>query len=303
MKVIFLGTGGSFPTKERNPTSIAVRRQGEMLLFDCSEGTQRQMTHTKISPMKVGSIFLTHFHGDHFLGIPGLVQTMSLMDREEELEIFGPPRTEEKISKLLEIPVFGLKFDIKILDISPGESVRRDGYKIKTAETDHSAPGIAYGIVEDRRPGKFHPEKAQELGLEPGPLYSRLQQGEEIELSDGTVVEPSQVMGPPRSGRKIVYSGDTRPSEEIVKLAEDADLLIHDGTFSSDLEDEADVGGHSTVEEAAEVAKRAGVQKLVLTHVSPRHTDLSKLEEEAKEIFPNSVFAEDFMELEIELED
>ncbi len=301
MKVIFLGTGGSFPTKERNPTSIAVRRQGEVLLFDCAEGTQRQMTHTNISPMKVGTIFLTHFHGDHFLGIPGLVQTMSLMDREEELEIFGPPGTEEKISKLLEIPVFGLKFDIKIQDIPLGETVRRSGYEIKTAEIDHSAPGIAYAIVEDERPGKFYPEKAKELGLQPGPDYSRLQQGEEIELPDGSIVKPSQVMGPPRPGRKIVYSGDTRPSEDIVKLAEDADLLIHDGTFSAELEDEADKGGHSTVKEAAEIAKKASVERLVLTHVSPRHTDISKLEEEAEEVFPNSVFAEDFLELEVEL--
>lgn len=303
MKIIFLGTSGSFPTKERNPASIAIRRQGEVLLFDCGEGTQRQMAQTEISPMQVGTIFLTHFHGDHFLGVPGLIQTMSLLDREKNLDIFGPPGTEEKISKLLEIPIFGLKFDVRIQDIYPGETVRRNGYEIRTAEVDHSAPGIAYALVEDQRPGKFYPEKAKELGIEPGPMYSRLQQGEEILLSNGTIVKPSQVMGPPRSGRKIVYSGDTRPSDEIVKLAEGADLLIHDGTFSSDLEDEADEAGHSTVKEAAEVAKKSGVEKLVLTHVSPRYSDLMELEKEAKEIFSNSVFAEDFSEFEVGLKD
>lgn len=303
MKVIFLGTGGSFPTKERGLTSIAIRREGELLLFDCGEGTQRQMAHTKVSPMKVETVFLTHFHGDHFLGLPGLVQTMSLMDREKDLEVYGPHGTEEKISKLLEIPVFNLRFDIRIHDLQPGDSLRRDGYEVETAEIRHSAPGIAYSLVEDQRPGKFYPEKAKELGIEPGPKYSQLQEGETIELPDGSIVEPDQVIGPPRPGRKIVYSGDTRPSKKIIKLAKNADLLIHDGTFSKELRDEAKVGGHSTVQEAAEVAKEANVQRLVLIHASPRYSNLSELEEEAQEIFSNSVFANDFSEFEVELKD
>lgn len=303
MKLIFLGTGGSMPTKERGLTSIALRREGELLLFDCGEGTQRQMTHTNVSPMKVDAIFITHFHGDHFLGVPGLVQTMSLMDRERNLEIYGPPGTEEKISSLLKIPTYSLKFDIEVRDLTPGDKVRREGYQIETAEIKHSAPGIAYSVVEDERPGKFHVEKAKELGLEPGPKYSHLQEGEAIELSDGTTIEPEQVVGPPRPGRKITYSSDTRPSEEILKLAEDADVLIHDGTFGADLEEEAQEGGHSTVKQAAQIAKEANVEKLVLTHPSPRYSDLSELENEAQEIFPNSVFVEDLMEIEVDLKD
>lgn len=303
MKIIFLGTGGSMPTKDRGLTSIAVRRGGETLLFDAGEGTQRQMTRTKVSPMKVDAIFVTHFHGDHFLGIPGLVQTMSLMDRERTLEIYGPPGTEERISSLLKIPSYTLRFEIEIRNVSPGEEIQRDGYRIETAEIDHSAPGIGYALVEDDRPGKFYPKKAKELGIEPGPQYSRLQQGESIELSDGQVVEPEQVMGPPRPGRKVVYADDTRPSEDIVDLAEDADVLIHDATFASDLEEEAREGGHSTVQAAAEIAEKADAEKLILTHFSPRYPDLSELEEQAKEVFPNSVIAEDLMEVEIELKE
>lgn len=303
MKLIFLGTSGSMPTKERGLTSIALRRENELLLFDCGEGTQRQMTHTKISPMKVDTIFITHFHGDHFLGIPGLVQTMSLMDRGRKLEIYGPSGTEKKISTLLKIPTYALKFEIEIRDLNPEEVIRREYYQIETAKANHSAPGIAYALVEDERPGRFYPGKAKELGIEPGPQYSRLQRGKSIELPDEQVVKPEQVMGPPRPGRKVVYTGDTRPSQKIVKLAENADVLIHDGTFSAELEEEAAQGGHSTVKEAAEIAKEALVGKLILTHPSPRYSDLSELEKQANEIFPNSTFAKDLMEFEVKLKE
>lgn len=303
MKIIFLGTGGSLPTKNRGLTSIAIRRKGECLLFDCGEGTQRQMTQTKISPMKINAILITHFHGDHFLGIPGLVQTLSLMDREKDLGIYGPPGTEEKISALLKIPTYDLKFKIKIQDLQPGDEIQKNEYRIKTEENDHSTPGIAYAIIEKQRPGKFYVEKAKELGLEPGPKYSRLQNGESIELSDGTVVDPEQVIGPPRPGRVIVYTGDTRPSQKIREFAEGADVLIHDSTFAADLEEEAQVAGHSTTQGAARIAKEAGVGKLFLVHPSPRYSDVSELEEEAREIFPDAVFAEDLMEYEVELKD
>lgn len=289
------------PTKERGLTSIAVRREGELLLFDCGEGTQRQMTHTDISPMKVDAIFISHFHGDHFLGIPGLVQTMSLMDRERELEIYGPPGVEEKISSLLKIPTYTLKFEIKVRGLNPDEEVFREGYRIKTTKTDHSTEGIAYALVEDQRPGKFYPERAKELGIEPGPAYSRLQDGKSVELSDGRVIEPDQVMGPSRPGRKIVYADDTRPSQGIVEIAKNSDVLIHEGTFSADLEEGAREGGHSTVQDAAEIAVKAEVERLILIHASPRYSDVSELEREAKEIFSNTIFAQDLMEVEVEL--
>lgn len=303
MKISFLGTGGSMPTKERGVTSIAVRRKDELLLFDCGEGTQRQMTKTDISPMKINAIFLTHFHGDHILGLPGLVQTMSLMNRERKLEIFGPAGTSEKISRLLDIPVFTQRFEILTRDLGPGQKVERDGYEIRTARSKHSTRGLAYSLEEDERPGKFHPERAKELGIEPGPKYSTLQEGHSVKNSRDEEIKPEDVMGPPRPGRKIVYTGDTRPSRKIVELSRGADVLIHDATFGEDLKEEAETGGHSTAKEAAEIARKSEVEKLVLTHPSPRYSDISELQEEAREIFPNSLMAEDFMELEVELKD
>ncbi len=301
MKITFLGTGGSFPTKDRGVTSIAIQRKGELLLFDCGEGTQRQMTQTPVSPMKIESIYLTHFHGDHFLGVPGLIQTMSLMDREKDLKIFGPEGSKEKINTLLEIPVYTEKFEVKVRELSPGDEVQREEYKIKTAEPEHSTKGLAYALIEDERPGKFHPEKAKELGLEAGPDFSRLQEGNPVELSDGTTVKPEQVLGPSRPGRKVVYSGDTSPAEDIRDLAEGADVLIHEATFSSELAEEAAEANHSTTQQAAEIAKEANVEKLFLIHPSPRYSDGSVLEEEAREVFPNTTLAEDLMEYEVEL--
>ncbi|KXA90651.1 ribonuclease Z [candidate division MSBL1 archaeon SCGC-AAA259D14] len=301
LKIIFLGTGGSLPTKDRGLVSIGIRRKGELLLFDCGEGTQRQTTQTNISPMKIDAIFITHFHGDHFLGIPGLVQTMSLMDREKPLDIYGPSKTEEKISSILSVPVYHLKFQIKIHELKPGEKIRREGYQIETTATDHSVPGIAYALVEDERPGKFHPEKAKKLGLEPGPEYSRLQEGETVKLEDGRTIEPDQIIGPPRPGRKITYTGDTRFSQKIVDLAKDSDLLIHDATFDKDLEEEAKQAGHSTATDAARVAKKANVEKLVLIHASPRYTDLSILEKQAQDIFSDTIYAQDLTEIEVPL--
>ncbi|MFP4005326.1 MAG: ribonuclease Z [Candidatus Hadarchaeia archaeon] len=303
MKIQFLGTSGSRPTRDRGLTSIAIRREDELLLFDCGEGTQRQMTKTSLSPMKIDTVFLTHFHGDHFLGLPGLIQTMSLMNRERELEIVGPEGTSDRIIKLIDIPVFTQRFEVKTRELKPGEALERDGYLIKTEETVHSTPGLAYGLFEKERPGKFHPKKAKELGIEPGPKYSELQQGQTVENPDGKKIRPEDVMGPPRSGRKIVYSGDTKPSEKIGKFARGADVLVHDSTFGEDLKEEAQKGGHSTAKEAAEIAKRAGVERLILTHPSPRYSDASELEEEAKEIFDNSLMAEDFLKIEVELKD
>ncbi len=303
MKIIFFGTGGSLPTKDRGLISIGLRLNGEFLLFDCGECTQRQMTHTNFSPMNVDAIFLTHFHGDHFSGLPGLVQTMSLMDRERPLDIYGPPDVEERITSMLRVPIYTLKFEIRVREIKAGRKVDRGGYEVTTTESDHSVPGLAYALVEGERPGKFHPDRARELGLEPGPKYSQLQKGESVETESGDVVNPEQVIGPPRPGRKITYTGDTRPAENIVKLAKNSDILIHDATFGKDLEDEAEKAGHSTVEDAAIIANRADVDKLVLVHPSPRYPDLSDLERQARDIFTDTIFAEDLMEIEVEFKD
>ncbi len=301
MKLIFLGTGGSMPTAERGLAAIAIKRGGELLLFDCGEGTQRQMVRAGISPLKLDAVFLTHFHGDHFLGLPGLVQTMSLMDRERKLEIYGPSGTETRVGALLRIPLYTLRFEVDVQELKPGQELRRRGYSIRTCELDHNVPGIAYALIEDQRPGRFDPEKAQELGVKPGPDFSRLQAGEEVKVSGGKVVKPEQVMGPPRLGRKIVYADDTRPSERVVELARDADVLIHDCTLSDDLEERALESGHSTPKLAAEIAKKASVRKLILVHMSPRYPNTSELLGQAKKVFSNSIVAHDLMELEVKL--
>lgn len=299
--MIFLGTGGSIPTPSRGLPAIAVKRERELLLFDCGEGTQSQMARAGVSPMKVKAVFLTHFHGDHFLGLPGLVQTMALMNRGEELEIYGPRGVAELVEKLLDLGYYTLTFQVRARDVKPGEELRRQGYRVQTCEVEHTVESLAYAIVEDPRPGKFYIEKALELGVKPGPDFSRLQAGQSVELPGGRVIKPEQVMGPPRPGRKVVYAGDTRPCERLIELARDADVLIHDCTLTGELIDKAVESGHSTPAEAAEVARRAGVKQLVLVHISPRYTDDAELLEEARQVFPNVIVARDLMELDVQL--
>lgn len=303
MKLIFLGTSGSIPTTERNLPAIVLRRDRELLLFDCAEGTQRQMARAGVSPMRLKAVFLTHFHGDHFLGLPGLVQTLALMNRTDELEVYGPPGTVELVEKLLGLGYYTLTFKVQAHDIEPGGELRRDEHVIKTCEVEHTVQSLAYAAIEDPRPGKFYPEKAIALGVKRGPDFSRLRSGQSVELASGRVVKPGQVMGPPRPGRKVVYAGDTRPCERVVELARGADVLIHDSTLANELLDKAIESGHSTPQEAAEVAKKAGVKQLVLIHISPRYVDDAVLLKEAQKIFPNVIVAKDLMELEVRPKD
>lgn len=303
MKLIFLGTSGSIPTPQRGLPAIALRHERELLLFDCAEGTQRQMTRAKLSPLKINAIFITHLHGDHFLGLAGLVQTMSLLDRERNLEVYCPRGEGKRIKRYLQIPHYTLTFEVAVHELEPEEEVKRRGYRILTSDAEHSVPSLAYALVEDQRPGKFYPEKAVALGVKPGPDFSRLKSGKSIRLRDGSVVKPEQVMGPPRAGRKIVYVGDTRPCESIIKLARDADVLIHDCTLSDELADKAAENTHSTPSEAAKVAKRANVKQLVLLHVSPRYKDDSILLKQAQRIFSNTVVARDLMELDVKFQE
>lgn len=303
MKLIFLGTSGSIPTIKRGLPAIALKRDRELLLFDCAEATQRQMAHAHLSPMRLDAIFITHLHGDHFLGLAGLVQTMSLMGRTRPLEVYCPMGERERLEAYLQIPHYTLTFDVEVRELEPGAEVRRKGYRILTSDVDHPVPALAYALVEDERPGRFNPEKARELGVEPGPDFSRLKAGRPIKLRDGRTVKPEQVVGPPRPGRKVVYVGDTRPSEHIIELTNGADVLIHDSTLADELAEKAADSSHSTPSEAAEVAKCAGAKQLVLIHISPRYEeDDSALLEQAKRIFPNTVVARDLMELEIPLQ-
>lgn len=296
MRVVFLGTGGTYPCTERNVVSITVQVGREVALFDCGEGTQRQFMKSNVSFMSTRWIFITHYHGDHFLGVPGLVQSMNLNDREKPLDIYGPSGTEDLMSWLLRAGYFSPGYEIFAHDVSYGDRIELDGFSVTVAEADHSVPTLAYSLEESQRPGKFNAARAKELGIPEGPLFRKLQQGETIEV-DGVSVSPDQVLGPSRKGRKIVYSGDTRPCKSVVDLARNADLLIHDATLLSEEERQASDFGHSTALAAAGVARDAGVKMLALVHYSPRYKDAALLLQEAKRVFPDTIAPSDLEEL------
>ncbi|WP_319508121.1 ribonuclease Z [uncultured Methanolobus sp.] len=303
LRVTFLGTGGSLPTPERNPSAIMVNREGELMLFDCGEGTQQQMMRAKTGMKALSSIFITHFHADHILGIPGLIQTMSFHGRTEPLKIYGPHWVHEFAKILSALGYYKLRFEIDAIDLNPGDIIKRDDYSIMALKTEHSIPSLGYALIENERIGKFNRQKAIDLGVQPGPLFSKLHRGESVEL-DGKVIHSKDVVGEGRPGRKIVYTGDTRPCKAILEASRDADLLIHDSTLASDQQEWAIESMHSTAQEAAALAKEAKVLKLVLTHISSRYSDdASQLFEEAKDIFENVVVAEDMMELDIPYRD
>ncbi len=304
LRITFLGTGGSMPTPNRNPSAIAVNREGELMLFDCGEGAQRQMMRAKTG-MTISSIFITHFHADHVLGIPGLLQTMALQGREEPLRIYGPRHVDKFLYHLLALGYAGKKFEVKAIELKPGDVVRRAGYEIRAIKTVHNVVSIGYVLEEEMRPGRFNRERAIELGIKPGPLFSKLQSGHSISV-DGKEIRPDQILGPSRPGRKIVYSGDTRPCESMIEASKDADLLIHEGTLSEETKQYAIDYMHSTALEAAGIAKKASVRKLILTHISARYSDLgsaNKLEEEARTVFENCEVARELMVIEVPYSD
>lgn len=299
LRIIFLGTGGSLPTRNRNPSAVMVNREGELILFDCGEGTQQQMMRAKTGMMSLSSIFVSHFHADHFLGIPGLIQTMSFLGRKEPLTIYGPEGTKEFTELFKALGYFNLKYEIRGVELSPGDTVEGESYVVRALKTEHSIPSLGYALVENSRPGRFNREKAVELGIPPGPLFAKLQRGNPVEV-DGRLVRPEEVMGAQRPGRTIVYTGDTRPCEAVLEASRDADLLIHDGSFADEMADWAKESMHSTAGEVATLAKEAGVRKLVLTHVSSRYTDdVEPILNDSKKIFENVIVAEDLMELEV----
>ena len=303
LKITFLGTGGSVPSPHRNPSAIAVRRESELFLFDCGEGTQQQMMRAKTG-MKITAIFITHFHADHVLGIPGLLQTLSLQGRTEPLEIYGPKGVKRFLYHLLSLGYASKNFDVKAIELQHGDVIRRQNYEIRAFKTEHNIRSIGYVLEEAMRPGKFNRERAIELGLKPGPLFSKLQHGESV-FVNGREIRPEDVLGPPRPGRKIVYTGDTRPCESVIQADENADILIHDGSLSENEKELAIEYMHSTVTEAAEVAAKANVRKLILTHISARYDeeDAKKLEEEARKIFPNTIIASDLMTIDVKYRD
>ena len=301
MQVIFLGTGASIPTLKRGLSAVAIRRKNELILFDCGEGTQRQMISAGVGFHKKAKVFVTHMHGDHVLGLPGLLQTMSLMGRKKEMEIFGPKGIKDFVEAINQTVPYTLTFPVQVSEVGPGLVCETKEYSVYCVQSNHMDPSLAYALTEKPRPGRFHTKKAKKLGVPEGPLWSKLQNGEPVTLPNGKIIEPDLVLGVSRLGRKIVFTGDTGYSEAVVKLAQNADLLIHESTFEEEMKERAMEDGHSTPSIAAKTAKDAGVKRLILTHISARYKDANNLLQQAKQIFINTELAEDFLKLELPL--
>ena len=292
LDVVFLGTSGSTPTARRAPAATLLRRGGERLLVDCGEGTQRQLLRCDVGLVELGEVFLTHYHADHYLGLPGLLKTYSLRGRDLPLTIYGPPGLRGLLGSLHR--VFGrLTYPLETLELEPGALLGRDGYRIETFPVDHGVPAIGYALVEDARPGHFDVEAATALGVPDGAERGVLQRGRPVTLEDGSTVTPEQVLGPPRPGRKLVLTGDTAPAVSVVDAATGADVLVHEATFLADEGERARETLHSTAGGAALVAREAGVRLLALTHLSTRYFG-HDVEEEAREVFPETVVPRDF---------
>lgn len=299
LSVTLLGTGASCPSVERNVAALALVREGETILLDCGEGTQRQMMRYGVS-FAFREIFFTHYHGDHMLGVTGLIRTLGLQDRTAPVTLYGPRGAARILGGALAVGIERTRFPVEIVELRPGDRLRREGYDIVVFETDHRADTVGYALAEHRRLGRFNPERARALGIPEGPLWGRLHRGETVELPDGRRVGPEELVGPPRPGRTVVYSGDTRPSLAVIEAARGADLLIHEATFSEEERERALETGHSTAAQAAEVAQKAGVRRLVLTHISPRYgKEAPELLAEARAVFPETIVGRDGLTIEV----
>ena len=299
LSVTFLGTGASCPTVDRNVAGLAVQREGETILFDCGEGTQRQMMRYGVG-FSFTEVFFTHYHADHMLGITGLLRTMGLQDRTAPVVLYGPRGAERVLGAAILLGIERNKFPVEIVELHPGQRLARPEYDIVAFETEHRADTMGYALVEHIRLGRFNPERAQELGIPEGPLWGRLHKGESVLLEDGRIITAADLVGAPRLGRTVVYSGDTRPSLSVIEAARGADLLVHEATFGGEEAERAKETGHSTAGEAARVAHDAGVRRLVLTHISPRYNrDATELLAEARAVFPETTIARDGLTVEV----
>lgn len=303
LSVHFLGTGGSWPSAQRNVAATAVKWGSEVLLFDCGEGTQRQFQRSDLSYQAVAKIFLSHLHGDHYYGLPGLFKTMQLNERTAPLEIYGPPGTAELLEVYDRIANVHGQYSIQVKELRDGSEVRFDGYRVRAAKMAHGAFNLAYALEEDSRPGRFDKPKAISLGVPEGPAFRKLQMGGEVKTSDGRTVTAQMVLGPPRPGRKVVITGDTGPCESLVSFARGASLLVSEATYASDMADRAEEYGHMTAAWAAEAAKAARVERLALTHISPRYVSPDTHLAEARPQFPAVRVMDDLSVLEVPLVD
>ena len=297
MEIIFLGTSSAVHSYTRNHPAIILKAFGETMLFDCGEGTQRQLIFAKVSPMKISKIFLSHYHGDHILGLPGLLQSMNFRGREKKLTIYGPKGLYDLKDSLFKLGYSKIEFPIEFIEIGSQTIESDEDYIIKSQHVNHNVPCLAYSVEELKKP-RFNREKAIELGVPVGPDFGRLHNGEEVEI-DGKIIKPEQVLGPPRKGNKITYSGDTTPCSEMVDFAKDSTILIHESTYMSEDADKAVENFHSTAADAAKIAKDSNSKEVILTHFRTRYTQTDGLLKEAKEIFENTKLAKDFMKIDI----
>jgi ribonuclease Z len=301
LDVVFLGTSGSMPTAQRAPTATLVRRGGERLLFDCAEGTQRQLLRSNVGLVELREVFLTHYHADHYLGLPGMLKTSALRGRELPLTVYGPPGLEDLFRSLRRI--FGkLTYEYSLVELEPGDALDRDDYVLQTFPVAHGVSALGYSLVEPPRPGRFDVAAAAALGVPPGPERGLLQRGESVTLADGRAVTPGDVLGPGRPGRKVVLAGDGAPSGSVLEAARHADLLVHEATFCEDERERAAETRHSTARAAAELGRAAEVRLLALTHLSNRYSGGDVLHE-AREVFAHSVVPRDFDTIDVRFEE
>jgi ribonuclease Z len=301
LDIVFLGTAGSMPTAQRAPAALLVRRGGDRLLFDCAEGTQRQLLRSSVGLVDLPEIFLTHFHADHVLGLPGMLKTFSLRGRELPMDVYGPRGLGDLIASLKRV-VGKLSYDLRLIELEPGDVLERDGFRLAAFAVAHGVTALGWSLIEGTRPGRFDVAVADALGVPNGPERGRLQHGEAVTLADGTTIAPEQVVGPPRPGRKLAITGDTAPSETIVEAAWGAEVLITEATFSEEEAERARETMHQTAAQAADVAKRANVGLLALTHLSNRYFG-PEIAREARELFPETVVPRDFDVVEVPFEE
>lgn len=304
VSVHFLGTGGSWPSAQRNVAATAVKRGGDILLFDCGEGTQRQFQKGGLSYQAVNHIFISHLHGDHVYGLPGLLKTMELNDRQHPLDVHGPPGIQDLMAVYDRIANVHNQFPVRVHEVRDGDRFQIDPQTtVRAARMRHGAYNLGYAVEEGSRPGRFDKPKALSLGVPEGPLFRKLQMGGAVKLKDDRVVTPEMVLGPARPGRTIAVSGDTAPCQALTNLARGADLFICEATYAGDMPDKAEENLHMTAGAAAEAARDAGVRRLVLTHISPRYTNADRHLDEARRAFAATTVAEDFSSVEVPLGD
>lgn len=299
MRVTFLGTGASWPTRRRGMSAVAIKRGSEVLLFDCGEGTQRQIQHSELSYQQISRIFLTHYHGDHCYGVPGLLKTMALNEREKPLSLHGPKGLRKMVDAWRQMGGWTRNFPIDVQELEAGDVVDCDGFTVECHQGDHSVHNLAFALQEPDRPGKFDKPGALKLGVPEGRMFGLLQKGQAVTLDDGTEITPDMVLGQPRPGRRVVFSGDTQPCAGILQAAAGADLFICEASFTKDLIARAREVKHMCAFEAASIAKDAKVRRLVLTHISPRYKEPDEVLEEAKEIFDATEVAEDLWSVDV----